>query len=75
MKFYDSTLTYEPYAYVVAIGEHSAGNDTVGNCWIETKAFPKETPISEIIEWAKETSISGKLIITISEPEKKPVQF
>jgi hypothetical protein len=43
--------------------------------WTETKVFPRETLIEEIIEWAKEIGVGGKLIITISEPEKKEIQF
>lgn len=60
MKFYDD------YKEVIAIKENSAGNDSVGDMWIETKAFNKETKIEDIIEWAK-NCCSGKLIITINE--------
>lgn len=53
------------YTRIIATQEKSAGNDSVGDMWIETKSFPKETPISEIIEWAGRCS--GRLIITIDE--------
>ena len=58
--------TFEEYERVIAIKEHSAGNASVGHMWLETKSFPKDTPVSEIIEWAK--GCNGKLIITIDEP-------
>jgi hypothetical protein len=56
---------FENYHTVIATKERSAGNDTVGDSWIETKSFSKTTPISEIIEWA--SNASWKLIITIDE--------
>jgi hypothetical protein len=73
MNFYQYG-DHKPYTHIIAIGEKSAGNDTVGDMWTETKIFPRETPIEEIIEWAKEIKVNGKLVITISEPEKKEVQ-
>jgi len=53
------------YKRVVAIQERSAGNDSVGDMWLDTKTFDKSTKVEDIIEWAK--SCSGKLIITIDE--------
>ena len=41
----------------------SAGNESVGSMWIETKTFHKDEAISEVLLWAKDAS--GKLIITI----------
>lgn len=55
------------YQNVIAIKERSAGNEQVGDMWLETKSFPKETTISEIIKWAK--GCSGKLIITIDDTD------
>lgn len=56
------------YENVVAIVERSGGNESVGNMWLDTKIFSKETPISKIIAWADTSnSSSGKLIITIAE--------
>lgn len=51
--------------FVVAIKERSAGNETVGTCWLETKTFAKDSPISEIMEWAENSN--GKVMITIDE--------
>jgi hypothetical protein len=73
MKFYEHG--YSPYTHIIAIGERSGGNETVGDMWLETKLFEKTTRVEEIIKWAKEQGISGRLIITISEPDKLPVQF
>ena len=69
MNFYRAG--YHDYNFVVAIGEKSGGNESVGDMWLETKTFHKETPIREIIQWAKDMHISGKLIITIGEPMKE----
>jgi len=55
----------EGYKEIIAIAERSAGNESVGTMWFETKSFHKNTPISEIIEWARMSD--GKLIITINE--------
>jgi len=73
MKFYRNG--YELYTHIIATGEKSGGNDSVGDMWLETKVFNRDTSISEIIEWAAGIDVSGKLIITISEPEKLPVEF
>ena len=57
------------YNRVIAISERSCGNEQVGDMWFETKSFDKETPISKIIEWGRNTN--GKLIITIDEDSKE----
>jgi len=62
MKFWDD------YNSVIAIGERSCGNDTIGDMWLETKLFDKTTPIEKIVEWAKSNCITGKLIITVTDP-------
>jgi len=58
---------YVNYQRVIATKERSAGNETVGDIWNETKTFSPETPISKIIKWAD--NCSGKLIITIDETD------
>jgi len=58
---------FDKYTRVIAIKEKSSGNESVGNMWVETKTFPKDTPISEIIKWAKDCC--GKLTITIDESD------
>jgi hypothetical protein len=63
MRYFDN------YTHIVAIKEMSSGNESVGNMWMETKVFSKDTPIDAIVQWARD--VGGKLIITISEPENK----
>lgn len=60
---------FEFYERIIATSEKSAGNESVGDMWTDTKSFGKSTPISEIIEWGKETK--GKLIITIDQATVK----
>jgi hypothetical protein len=55
------------YTRMIAIGEKSSGNDSVGDMWIETKSFNIDTPVSEILKWAWKNGVSGKLTITIDE--------
>jgi hypothetical protein len=56
---------FENYERIIAHSERSAGNESVGDMWVETKSFDKQTPVSEIIEWGKSTG--GKLHLTIDE--------
>ena len=56
------------YSNIVAIKEMSAGNESVGSMWIETRTFIDTTPIREIMEWAD--NCDGKLIITWDESSK-----
>ncbi len=37
---------------IIAMLERSAGNESVGSMWTETKSFDWDTPISEVMEWA-----------------------
>lgn len=59
---------FKEYEKVVAIKEKSNGNESVGDMWVETKSFHKDSKIEDVIEWAKDCS--GKLVITIDEPLK-----
>lgn len=56
---------FKTYTKIIAIKERSAGNDLVGDMWIETKSFDVATPVKEIMYWANDCS--GKLILTIDE--------
>jgi len=49
---------------IIASVELSAGNETVGDRWIETRSFSVESTIQEIMDWAGYVGISGKLYIT-----------
>lgn len=55
------------YSKIIAIGEKSAGNDSVGDMWLETKSFPIDTPVADIMRWAWEKGITGKLVLTVDE--------
>lgn len=63
------------YERIIAHSERSAGNESVGEMWVETKSFKKSTPVSKIIEWGKSTG--GKLHLTIDEDTVKyePLSF
>ena len=58
---------------IVAIKDMSAGNDSVGEMWKETKIFDENTPVKDIIQWGKEPNCSlemrlkRNLIITEAE--------
>jgi hypothetical protein len=56
---------YDNYKRVVATKERSAGNDSVGDMWIETKVFNKDDNLEDVISWASDCS--GRLILTIDE--------
>lgn len=60
---------FEDYQRIIAHSERSAGNESVGDMWVETRSFDKGTPVSEIIEWGKGTG--GKLHLTIDEATVK----
>ena len=50
---------------VIATKEKSAGNETVGTMWIETKSFDANTPVKDIMIWGSDAD--GKLILTFDE--------
>lgn len=53
---------------VVAIKDMSAGNESVGDMWQETKIFSLDTPVSEIIDWATVNgSLKKRLTLTLAE--------
>lgn len=64
---------YSDFKRIIATKEKSAGNNTIGDMWTETKSFNRETPIYKILEWAKDCS--GKLIITIDEDSANTNSF
>ena len=55
---------------IVAISYRSAGNESVGDMWRETKIFEPETPVIEIFKWAsgdfEVKNYKGHLEITIA---------
>jgi len=54
----------------IAIQEKSAGNESVGSEWLETKSFNENTPLSEVWKWAMRqypasVNKNGRLMIQI----------
>ena len=52
---------------IIAIKEMSAGNESVGEMWQETKIFNSAEPIMNIFKWA---GLNKKITITIPEDDK-----
>lgn len=61
---------------IVAIVDRSAGNDSVGEMWQETKIFPPSATLLEVAKWADEWNLKhhGRTArrITISVPHHLP---
>lgn len=50
---------------IIAVKERSAGNDTVGDQWIETKSFDLDTPLEKVLLWAGD--YKGRLMISYDQ--------
>lgn len=57
------------YDRIIVIKQRAMGNPETGTAWNETASFDKNTPIKDIIEWAKDTD--GTVIINIDESTVK----
>lgn len=55
---------------IVAIKDMSAGNDTVGEMWQETKIFDGDAPIKDVLQWA-----GLKRRVTITLPDGEELDF
>jgi len=56
----------------VIIRDHSAGNESVGEMWQETKIFDGATSLDEVMEWAMgDLSCHSRKKITITKPHTK----
>jgi len=55
---------------IVAIKDMSVGNETVGDMWKETKLFPPDTPIIDVLRW----SGTNKNVV-LSLPENYTEEF
>lgn len=64
MAKYD--LDTKKFSTVIALAERSAGNDSVGDMWTETKAFPLSATLKEVIDWAS-VRCSGRLVLTMDQ--------
>jgi hypothetical protein len=49
---------------IVAVKERSAGNDSVGDMWVETKVFADDAPISTVWAWGESLQHCGRLMLT-----------
>jgi hypothetical protein len=38
---------------IIAMLNRAEGNESIGEMWIETRSFPSDTPVSEIVAWAR----------------------
>lgn len=59
----------------VIIRDHSAGNDTVGDMWQETKIFDGSATLDEVMVWAMNGEVArdenhSRQKITITKPHK-----
>lgn len=56
----------KPITRVIAVQERCTGNSSVGSMWFDTKSFDANTPVGEIVRWARFSSGGeGKLTISI----------
>ena len=55
---------------VVAIKDMSAGNESVGEMWQETKIFDGETPLKDVLAWAE----TRKKRVTLSLPDGEELE-
>lgn len=54
------------YAVVIATIERSAGNESVGDMWTESRTYPLDASLQTVIDWAN-TDCSGKLTLTMDK--------
>ena len=56
----------------VVIRDMSAGNDSVGEMWQETKIFPGGSTLDEVMDWAMEKHQKySRKRITLTMPEQE----
>ncbi len=63
----------------VVIRDMSAGNDEVGEAWQETKIFPANATLNEVMEWAMGNGFTRDVAshkrITITRPDNYDIQI
>lgn len=57
----------------VVIRDHSAGNESVGEMWQETKIFPETATLKEVMKWAIGSEEYSRKRITITKPYPEKV--
>jgi len=56
---------------IIAIKECSAGNESVGEMWKETKIFGDSNTLKEVMQWIH-NSKKQNVILSIPDGEKNP---
>lgn len=55
----------------VIIRDNSAGNESVGEMWQETKIFPGDATLDDVMQWAWNTEGSSRKHIQITRPDNE----
>ena len=54
---------------IIAIKEMSAGNDTIGEMWKETKIFSPTDTLKDVMNWTKSRGGNDNIILTIAKED------
>jgi len=62
---------------IIVIVDRSAGNESVGEMWKETKAFNDDAKLSEVIKWVDDLTAKGsqRTNITLTVAHKEDSDF
>lgn len=58
-------------AKIIATIQKADGNESVGTMWNETAIFDKDTPVSEVMQWASDRAYNLSSPSVVSWEEKK----
>jgi len=56
---------------IVAIKDMSAGNETVGEMWMETKIFSPENTIKDVMDWAGSRGRNDNVTLTTAKEDNQ----
>ena len=54
---------------IIAIKEMSAGNDTIGEMWKETKIFSPTDTLKDVMNWTRSRGGNDNIILTIAKED------
>jgi len=54
------------YSTVIATIERSAGNESVGDMWTESRTYPLDATLKQVLDWAA-IDCSGRLTLTMDK--------
>jgi len=54
---------------IIAIKEMSAGNDTIGEMWKETKIFRPTDTLKDVMNWTRSRGGNDNIILTIAKED------